>query len=73
MPELLFHGHMHVADERELPDGRRVVSLGRDDQDRNLGLLDVHDLTWTWLPSMKVARRPRSRGKAEGHIAPVSD
>lgn len=59
-PLVLLHGHMHVSDERTFDDGRRVVSLGRDNQERNLGILDLDDLTWSWLagpPQQAHARR----------------
>ena len=48
-PALLFHGHMHTADRSQLPNGQRIVSLGRDGQRRNLGLLRLDDLAWTWI------------------------
>lgn len=40
---------MHVKDEIELRDGRRVYSLGQDDQDGNLALLGLDDLGWEWI------------------------
>ena len=48
-PNLLFHGHMHTADRIQLPNGQRVVSLGRDGQRKNIGFLDLADLAWTWM------------------------
>jgi Icc-related predicted phosphoesterase len=48
-PELHLHGHLHVADTVELPGGQRIVSLGRDGQRRNIGLLDVPSLAWSWI------------------------
>ena len=48
-PELLFHGHMHVADARTLTSGQQIISLGRDGQSRNLALLEISTLTWHWL------------------------
>jgi len=54
-PNLLFHGHMHVADEITLPSGQRVISLGRDGQTRNLGLLELATLDWQWLEAPPVA------------------
>ncbi|WP_431220360.1 metallophosphoesterase family protein [Leifsonia xyli] len=50
-PQILFHGHMHVADEIELADGRRVYSLGRDYQQHNAGILDLDTLGWQWIDS----------------------
>lgn len=43
-PELLAHGHMHIAAGGRAEDGRRVASLGRDGQNWNLGLLDMRTL-----------------------------
>ncbi|WBM79126.1 metallophosphoesterase [Cryobacterium breve] len=48
-PSVLTHGHMHLADQIELDDGRRVYSLANDGEDRNLGVLDLMDLGWTWV------------------------
>jgi hypothetical protein len=48
-PRVLAHGHMHVAGEAELSDGRRVYSLGCDGQKQNVGVLDLPDLSWEWL------------------------
>ena len=57
-PELLLHGHMHVADEITLDDGRRVISMGRDGQHRNLGVLNLEDLGWSWLAGPTLVERP---------------
>jgi hypothetical protein len=48
-PELLFHGHMHERAEGKLPDGRRVYSLARDTMPGNLGVLNLDELSWSWL------------------------
>lgn len=48
-PNVLFHGHMHIKDERYLPDDRRVYSLAADEHDGNVGILDLTDLSWRWL------------------------
>jgi hypothetical protein len=48
-PTLLFHGHMHTADRTQLPNGQRIVSLGRDGQRKNIGLLRLDNLAWTWI------------------------
>jgi hypothetical protein len=48
-PRVLCHGHMHIADEAELPDGRRVYSLGCNGQEKNVGILRLSDLSWEWL------------------------
>jgi hypothetical protein len=48
-PDLLFHGHLHAADRIELPNGQRVVSLGSDLQRKNVGVLDLASLAWTWI------------------------
>ncbi|MEB0001674.1 metallophosphoesterase [Cryobacterium sp. 10S3] len=48
-PAVVVHGHMHVADEIELGDGRRVYSLANDGEVRNMGLLNLTDFGWTWV------------------------
>ena len=44
-PELLIHGHMHVAGGGTTEDGRRVMALDRDTMSWNLALLDLATLT----------------------------
>ena len=44
-PTLLMHGHMHAPGGGVTDDGRRVVSLGCDDQPDNLAFLDMSTLT----------------------------
>lgn len=58
-PRLLLHGHMHAADEKVLADGARVVSLGRDTQRKNMGVLKLSTLEWGWVDS--IAHSPRVR------------
>jgi hypothetical protein len=48
-PDIFFHGHIHLADRIELPTGQQVVSLGSDRQRKNIGLLNLDDLTWSWI------------------------
>jgi hypothetical protein len=48
-PDIFFHGHLHVADQIQLPTGQRVVSLGSDRQRNNVGLLGLADLAWSWI------------------------
>jgi hypothetical protein len=48
-PKVLAHGHIHVQGEVALEDGRRVYSLGCDEQRGNLALLDPASLAWAWL------------------------
>jgi hypothetical protein len=48
-PDIFFHGHLHVADRIELPTGQRIVSLGSDCQKKNIGLLTLDNLTWSWI------------------------
>jgi len=48
-PDLLFHGHLHAADRARLTNGQRIVSLGSDRQRKNLGVLDLADLGWSWI------------------------
>lgn len=43
-PELLMHGHMHVAGGGTTDDGRRVASLGRDTMQGSLAFLDLRTL-----------------------------
>lgn len=40
-PHTLFHGHMHAPGAARTSDGRRVISLGCDDQAQNVVLWDV--------------------------------
>jgi hypothetical protein len=48
-PDIFIHGHFHAADRIDLPTGQRVVSLGSDRQKKNIGLLNLSDLAWSWL------------------------
>ncbi|WP_341935399.1 metallophosphoesterase [Microbacterium sp. LWO14-1.2] len=43
-PELLMHGHMHVAGGGATDDGRRVASFGRDTQEGSLAILNLRTL-----------------------------
>lgn len=54
-PELLVHGHMHVAAGGKTEDGRRVASLGRDGHEGNLGFLAMQNLRMA-TPSLAVLR-----------------
>lgn len=54
-PELLTHGHMHVAAGGKTDDGRRVASLGRDGQEGNLAILDMATLKMA-TPSLAIIR-----------------
>ncbi|MFJ4225410.1 metallophosphoesterase [Microbacterium sp. NPDC089695] len=54
-PELLAHGHMHVAAGGRTEDGRRVASLGRDGQNGNIGFLDMNTLRMT-VPHLSIIR-----------------
>lgn len=40
-PKLLVHGHYHVYDQYELPDGRRIVSLDKNGSTGNVASLDL--------------------------------
>lgn len=60
-PELLAHGHMHVAGGGKTPDGRRVASLGRDGHEWNLGILDMRTLMIA-TPSLAIIRGMAERG-----------
>jgi len=48
-PARLFHGHMHIRAEGRLPDSRVVYSLAANNSPGNIGVLDLRDLTWSWL------------------------
>ncbi|WP_251443306.1 metallophosphoesterase [Microbacterium sp. USTB-Y] len=54
-PELLMHGHLHVAGGGKTEDGRRVASFGRDTHEGNLGILDMKTLKVS-APSLAVIR-----------------
>lgn len=54
-PDLLAHGHMHVAAGGKTEDGRRVASLGRDGHEGNLGILDMATLKMA-TPSLAIIR-----------------
>lgn len=54
-PELLAHGHLHVAAGGKTEDGRRVASLGREGHEGNLGFLDMQNLRIA-TPSLAVLR-----------------
>ena len=58
-PKLLLHGQMHVADQIILANGRRVISLDRDERDKNMGLLNLGILGWEWISG--VGRNDRVR------------
>ena len=55
-PELLMHGHMHVAGGDATEDGRRVASLGREAHEGHLGFLDLNTLTLQ-TPSLREIRQ----------------
>ena len=46
-PKILAHGHMHEPGAGTTPDGRRVISLGREGQPGNVELLDLNTLELT--------------------------
>ena len=48
-PRRLFHGHMHVRAEAHLTDARSVYSLAANNSPGNLGILDLTNLSWSWL------------------------
>lgn len=54
-PELLMHGHMHVAGGGMTEDGRRVSSLGMDESEGNLAFLDLETLRFE-VPSLAEIR-----------------
>lgn len=78
-PELLAHGHMHVAAGGKTEDGRRVASMGRDTHEGNLGILDLRTLRME-TPSLAVirgladgAREKRMNGTTEAMHSGILD
>ncbi|WP_314651212.1 metallophosphoesterase [uncultured Microbacterium sp.] len=63
-PELLAHGHMHVAAGGKTDDGRRVASLGRDGQEGNLAILDMTTLKMA-TPSLAIIRGMSERANVD--------
>jgi hypothetical protein len=59
-PQLLLHGHMHTPGGGIAEDGRRVVSLGADEQPGNLAILDIRTLTIE-TPSLAEIRKAGGR------------
>lgn len=58
-PELLIHGHMHAPGGGQTDDGRRVASMGQDNQQGNLGILDMRTLRME-TPSLRQIREAAS-------------
>lgn len=54
-PELLLNGHMHAPGAGQMPDGRRVISLGCDGQEGSIAILNVADLS-AEVPSLREIR-----------------
>lgn len=48
-PSRLFHGHMHLRAEGQFPNARAVYSLAANNSLGNIGILDLRDLSWSWL------------------------
>ncbi|MCK8468265.1 metallophosphoesterase [Microbacterium sp. KSW4-16] len=63
-PELLTHGHMHVAAGGKSDDGRRVASLGRDGHEGNLAILDMATLKMA-TPSLAIIRGMTERAETD--------
>lgn len=63
-PELLAHGHLHVAAGGRTEDGRRVASLGRDGQNGNIAFLDMKMLTMA-VPHLSIIRGYAEQREAE--------
>jgi len=66
-PRVLLHGHMHTPDEIEFADGSQVISLGRDEQRHNLGILDLQELSWEWGPEPQRSPRVKRTRNAEAN------
>ena len=52
-PKVAFHAHFHTAGLVELPDGRRIYSLGKDGQETNLSVMDLRTLDVDWLADVR--------------------
>lgn len=66
-PDLLLHGHMHVPGGGTTADGRRVISLGQDEQQGHLAFLDLATLTIE-TPSLRQIRDASARGDHTRHL-----
>lgn len=49
-PRLNLHGHMHVSGENAAAAAPRIYSLAAAGSLRNMGVLDLRTLNFTWLP-----------------------
>lgn len=58
-PKLHVHGHLHITGSGESPDGRRVVSLGRDLDPGSIARLDTSTLDVRFLGPRHVWHRGR--------------
>lgn len=59
-PQLLFHGHYHVQDERTNPyTGQHIISLDMERTAGNLTTLDLDTLEVQWLPLLNRSQRAR--------------
>jgi len=54
-PKRFVHGHMHVGAESGPCSARRVISLGRGEHPRNVGILELPSRTWSWLDDSRPA------------------
>lgn len=63
-PELLAHGHMHIAAGGKTEDDRRVASFGREGSEGNIGFLDMRTLRMT-TPSLRAIHAASERGYAD--------
>jgi len=48
-PAILFHGHMHVRAKGHPAESRSVYSMAANNLPGNIGVLDLTDLSWSWL------------------------
>lgn len=48
-PARLFHGHMHLRAEGHISSRQSVYSLAANNSPGNIGILDLRDLSWSWL------------------------
>lgn len=56
-PALHVHGHMHVFGGMEYDEGRRVISLDRDTFTRNVGVVEMTDLSFEPLSMASIRGR----------------
>lgn len=51
-PDVLVHGHFHIRDEFEAPNGQRIVSLAAEQSGGNVIILDLATMSTVWLEDL---------------------